>query len=194
MGVYFSAVAPLAQRLEQRPFKSWVVGSNPTGGTDGPRDHTGHGDFCFTWNRRWERHRTAHAHDGQSAHNMQSDDGLPTGRSQGLTIRRHTRAAFPDARLPQHMPAPHTSEPRTCAAHRNRTREHIFLPHPYLSACQGPACRCRHCPCRYHTRHRFLARRRQTNIRKEKARRSAGLERGKEKKRDFQLLRPFRRP
>ena len=31
--VYLSAVAPLAQRLEQRPFKSWVVGSNPTGGT-----------------------------------------------------------------------------------------------------------------------------------------------------------------
>ena len=27
--------APLAQRLEQRPFKSWVVGSNPTGGTTG---------------------------------------------------------------------------------------------------------------------------------------------------------------
>ena len=31
--VYCVAVAPLAQRLEQRPFKSWVVGSNPTGGT-----------------------------------------------------------------------------------------------------------------------------------------------------------------
>lgn len=31
--VYYVAVAPLAQRLEQRPFKSWVVGSNPTGGT-----------------------------------------------------------------------------------------------------------------------------------------------------------------
>ena len=26
-------VAPLAQRLEQRPFKSWVQGSNPWGGT-----------------------------------------------------------------------------------------------------------------------------------------------------------------
>lgn len=26
-------VAPLAQWLEQRPFKSWVVGSSPTGGT-----------------------------------------------------------------------------------------------------------------------------------------------------------------
>ena len=31
--VYCLSVAPLAQRLEQRPFKSWVVGSNPTGGT-----------------------------------------------------------------------------------------------------------------------------------------------------------------
>ena len=31
--VYRKGVAPLAQRLEQRPFKSWVVGSNPTGGT-----------------------------------------------------------------------------------------------------------------------------------------------------------------
>ena len=31
--VYLGNVAPLAQRLEQRPFKSWVVGSNPTGGT-----------------------------------------------------------------------------------------------------------------------------------------------------------------
>ena len=31
--VYWLFVAPLAQRLEQRPFKSWVVGSNPTGGT-----------------------------------------------------------------------------------------------------------------------------------------------------------------
>ena len=27
--VYCLSVAPLAQRLEQRPFKSWVVGSNP---------------------------------------------------------------------------------------------------------------------------------------------------------------------
>ena len=35
-GVYFRRVAPLAQRLEQRPFKSWVVGSNPTGGTAKP--------------------------------------------------------------------------------------------------------------------------------------------------------------
>ena len=35
-GVYFRRVAPLAQRLEQRPFKSWVVGSNPTGGTTKP--------------------------------------------------------------------------------------------------------------------------------------------------------------
>lgn len=25
--------APLAQLAEQRPFKSWVVGSSPTGGT-----------------------------------------------------------------------------------------------------------------------------------------------------------------
>ena len=31
--VYLSAVAPLAQLAEQRPFKSWVVGSSPTGGT-----------------------------------------------------------------------------------------------------------------------------------------------------------------
>ena len=29
-------VAPLAQWLEQRPFKSWVVGSSPTGGTGWP--------------------------------------------------------------------------------------------------------------------------------------------------------------
>ena len=29
----FYSHAPLAQRSEQRPFKSWVVGSNPTGGT-----------------------------------------------------------------------------------------------------------------------------------------------------------------
>lgn len=34
--VYCLTVAPLAQRLEQRPFKSWVVGSNPTGGTSKP--------------------------------------------------------------------------------------------------------------------------------------------------------------
>ena len=34
--VYCLSVAPLAQRLEQRPFKSWVVGSNPTGGTSKP--------------------------------------------------------------------------------------------------------------------------------------------------------------
>lgn len=31
--VYLSAVAPLAQLAEQSPFKSWVVGSSPTGGT-----------------------------------------------------------------------------------------------------------------------------------------------------------------
>lgn len=30
--VYYVTVAPLAQRLEQRPFKSWVQGSNPWGG------------------------------------------------------------------------------------------------------------------------------------------------------------------
>lgn len=31
--IYLLAVAPLAQWLEQRPFKSWVQGSSPWGGT-----------------------------------------------------------------------------------------------------------------------------------------------------------------
>ena len=31
--VYLAFVAPLAQLAEQSPFKSWVVGSSPTGGT-----------------------------------------------------------------------------------------------------------------------------------------------------------------
>ncbi len=31
--VYWASVAPLAQLAEQSPFKSWVVGSSPTGGT-----------------------------------------------------------------------------------------------------------------------------------------------------------------
>ena len=34
--VYNEVIAPLAQWLEQRPFKSWVVGSSPTGGTGWP--------------------------------------------------------------------------------------------------------------------------------------------------------------
>ena len=54
-GVYFRRVAPLAQRLEQRPFKSWVVGSNPTGGTTNPRNRNGSKDFLFrpAWLLEW---------------------------------------------------------------------------------------------------------------------------------------------
>lgn len=46
-GVYFRRVAPLAQRLEQRPFKSWVVGSNPTGGTAKPLETLASKGFQF---------------------------------------------------------------------------------------------------------------------------------------------------
>ena len=46
-GVYFRRVAPLAQRLEQRPFKSWVVGSNPTGGTVKSLEIGVSGDFLL---------------------------------------------------------------------------------------------------------------------------------------------------
>ena len=45
--VYYVAVAPLAQRLEQRPFKSWVVGSNPTGGTANPSEPLAPRDFSY---------------------------------------------------------------------------------------------------------------------------------------------------
>ena len=45
--VYCVAVAPLAQRLEQRPFKSWVVGSNPTGGTVKSLEIGVSGDFLL---------------------------------------------------------------------------------------------------------------------------------------------------
>ncbi len=40
--------APLAQWLEQRPFKSWVVGSSPTGGTQTGRNHCG-SDVSVSW-------------------------------------------------------------------------------------------------------------------------------------------------
>ena len=45
--VYLGNVAPLAQRLEQRPFKSWVVGSNPTGGTVKSLEIGVSGDFLL---------------------------------------------------------------------------------------------------------------------------------------------------
>lgn len=45
--VYLGNVAPLAQRLEQRPFKSWVVGSNPTGGTVKSLETGVSGDFLL---------------------------------------------------------------------------------------------------------------------------------------------------
>ncbi len=105
-GVYFRRVAPLAQRLEQRPFKSWVVGSNPTGGTTNPRNRNGSKDFFVSTSLA--PRVVSHVMHHDSCRKNASYDGSPSSpamtilaralRSQALRRRRPRRPAAP---LPQ---------------------------------------------------------------------------------------------
>ena len=76
--VYSGIVAPLAQWLEQRPFKSWVVGSSPTGGTGWP---CGTVAFCtvFSCRTRFSRVRRSCSHRLKLVFQPGCSASLPSG-------------------------------------------------------------------------------------------------------------------